>query len=248
MVFNSCSVFLVLALIGIWCWKLPGRFRSETAAVKAALAAPLIFFILFLAFPFEALTGVADFNYRFLLPAFILILTALLPVLPEIRALRFIAAIFVLAVMIFQYCYTARISRASEKVYALLSQSNLGADFRDITRGPFEPLAPSAVAGSRLLPVHEAFYTFAAYLRLERQWPGPMFKTSFIVGTNNYPALLGNSDSNIAWPGAIAILGLRQQNREIAKSLPAKYSVAADTEYLLILKSGRGQDSVQKDR
>jgi hypothetical protein len=96
--------------------------------------------------------------------------------------------------------------------------------------------------------VHEAFYTFAAYLRLERQWPSPMFSTGFVVRNTAHSAVLGNADPQMVWPSSIAILGLQRQNREVAKSLPARYRVASDTEYLLILKADGEQDYAKNER
>ena len=236
--FNAYSVVSVLLLIGIWCWKLPGRLRNESASIKAALITALIFLILFVAAPFETFTGVFDLNYRFLLPAFILILATLVPVLPEVRGSRVAVVFSVLLVVAFQFYYTARTNTATEKTYALLAHSNLGADFRDITHGPFEPRAPESDTGSRfMLPAQEGFYTFAAYIRLEHLWPGPMFTTSFVVRDTDYPPLLGNTNPRFVWPREIVILGLQKQNREIAEVLPARYQVAADTEYLMILKA-----------
>ncbi|MGC9225514.1 MAG: hypothetical protein ACP5E2_16515, partial [Terracidiphilus sp.] len=244
LVFNTCSVLTVLLIIGIWTWKLPGRLRNESPSTKAALITILIFLTLFIIFPLEVFTGVFDLNYRFLLPAFILILATLVPVLPEIRGLRVASALSVLLVVAFQFYYTARTNIATEKVYALMEQSNLSPDFRDITHGPFEPRAPVSETGSRfMLPVQEGFYTFAAYIRMENLWPGPMFATSFIVRDTSYPALLGNADPRFAWPTDIVILGTQKQNREIVKALPGRYRVAADTQYLMILKTNRKPDS-----
>ena len=249
LVFNGCSIVTVFLLIGAWCWKLPVRLRDESASTKAALIAALIFLGLFVAFPFEAFTGVFDLNYRFLLPAFILILATLVPVWPEVRGSRVAVVFSVLLVVAFQFYYTARTNTATEKVYALIAQSNLDPEFRDITQGPFEPRAPVSETGSRfMLPVQEGFYTFAAYIRIEHLWPGPMFTTSFIVRNSNYPALLGNTDPHFAWPMEIVILGLQKQNREIVKALPDQYRVATDTEYVMILKAAQRPDPSRRKR
>jgi hypothetical protein len=52
----------------------------------------------------------------------------------------------------------------------------------------------------------------------------------------------------MVWPISIAILGVQRQNREVAKSLPARYRVVRDTEYLLILKSDGEQDYAKNER
>ena len=237
--FNSCVVALVGALIGLWLWKLPARIRNGNGSVKAVLLTALIFFVIFAVFPFQAFTGVFDFNYRFLLPAFVLVLASLAPVLHPHRA--FSAGITSAAVLVlaFHLWYTARISKELVETYQVMSQANLDPGFRDITWNPFEPLAPIATTGERLLPVHEPLMYFAQYLRLDRDWldRNPrMFTTSFVRSTGSFSPLLGESKWRSPPPCAIVILGLQSQNRDVARLLPNEYRVSVEADYLLILQ------------
>lgn len=246
--FNACAAATAAALIVVWFWKIPARLKEGTGTVKAALAAPLVLLAFFAFCPFEALTGVSDFNYRFLLPAFFLILSTLIPVLPTGRGSLGAAACAALAAVLFGFGYAARVSRVSERVYAQMSQADLSSDFREITANLFEPSAPSYLPRARLLPVHEVFYTFADYVRLEHRWPGPIFDTSFILPVTKYPRLLGNTDPRTEWPGEIVLLGTQPLNRTMVKMLPSRYRVVVDTEYVLILRSGGERDSPEADR
>ncbi len=246
--FNSCSVAVVILLIGLWTWRFPTRLRRENGSVRAVPLTALIFFAIFAVFPFDAFTGVFDFNYRFLLPAFFLVLASLAPVLPSHRTVKVVIASAAALVLVFNFWHTARISRELAETYEALSQANLDPGFRDVTQNEFEPLAPvaapNAMTGKRLLPVHESLMYFADYLRLERDWLGGnprMFTTSFVRSTATYLPLLGEPTWRSVPPCAIVILGIQKQNREVARLLPKEYHVAEETEYLLILKFNRVQ-------
>jgi len=239
-VFNACTVAIVVALIVFWFWKLPARLRAENGPAKAALVAPLIFFFVFVIFPFKAFTGVFDFNYRFLLPAFILVLATLIPVVSFTPPFRTIAACAAALALSFQFYYTCRVSQEMAQIYATISQSNLGPDFRDIAHNEFEPRAPVATSETRILPVHEALAYFADYLRTERQWPDKMFSTSIVRSTATYPAVLDSVAERLPLPGAIVILGLQKQNRTLVHLFPGRYHITVDAQYLLILQADSG--------
>lgn len=245
--FNACAVAAVLALILVWLYWFAARFKRETSTVRAALVAPLVLLLLFALFPFEAMTGVPDFNYRFLLPAFLLVLATLVPELQSGPVSRFAAVAAVSLAVVFHFGYIARVSGLSQQVYAELAQANLNPDFRDVSGNLFEPLAPSTVPRSKLLPVHDALYTFVDYLRLERQWTGPVFTTSFVLPSAGYSPLIGNTDPRTVWPRQIAVIGSRPVNRQIVSMLPDRYRVASEADYVLVLNAAdQPQDAVAR--
>lgn len=237
LIFNACTLLCIFALVAFWFWKMYLHFRSERGTERAVEVAAMSMLLFCAVFPFEALTGVEDFNYRFLLPAFLLIVAAVLPVLTTGVIMRSVTASVVLVVLVFNFGYVARVSRLSAQVYDQMAQSNLNPDFRDITGNLFEPLAPSAVPRSKLLPVHDALYTFADYVRLERQWPGRIINTSFVQQTTTYPSLLQNTDSHTVWPKDIVLIGTKPLNRTVMQRLPSRYRVQSDSDYVLILKT-----------
>jgi hypothetical protein len=236
--FNVCCIALVAVLISVWLWKLPSRMRRESGQVKAVLAAASIYFVVFALFPFKAFTGVFDFNYRFLLPAFCLVLASLVPIFPTRRFHGADVACAALCVVIFYFAYIARVSSRLGEMHGVMTQADLGPGFWDITQNEFEPHAYDygGNTGRRLLPVHDSLMYFADYVRLEHNWPSRMFTTSFLRSARSYPPLLGNSKWPSPAPCTIVIFGNQDQDRQIATQLPKTYFVAKESEYLLILK------------
>ena len=247
LIFNACALLCVFALFAFWFWKMYLHFRSEQGAERAAQVAALAMLLFCAVFPFEALTGVSDFNYRFLLPAFLLIVAAVVPVLATGVIMRSATAAVVLAVLVFHFGYIARVSRLSAQIYAQMSQSHLNADFRDITGNDFEPLALSSVPKSKLLPVHDALFTFADYVRVEHQWPGQIFDTSFVLPTTAYPPLLRNTNPHTVWPRDIVLLGTQPLNRAMMQMLQPRYRVLSDTDYVLVLKASEDAGNASAD-
>jgi hypothetical protein len=255
--FNFSVVTLVLTLVVIWVWSLRDRTRPavvQNACPRAVVAAPLVFFAVFLAAPFSAVTRVYDFNGRFLLPAFILMLASLASSrprrLPEATrwALTLAAATAAMTVLAFQFFYVGRVAHKLQGVYNVLSQAHLSSDFRDVVDNEFEHLdrlAPPAPSGPRFLPVHGTLAYFVQYLRLERPTCVPLFPTttSIIRTSVVYDPLLSESKTMTQFPGSIVILGPQIRNHVIAGLMPDRYETIADSEYVLILQRRAGLQS-----
>ncbi len=250
-VFNLATVAVVLALVVIWVRKLPGRANRvfQNGSARAVLAAPAIFFALFLVVQFEAATGIPDFNYRFLLPAFVLMLASLASNSPRRLsertrwALTLVAAAAVVVVLAFQYFYVGRIAHKLQGVYDVISQAHLGSDFRDLIHNEYERLALPGPSGLRSLPTHNPLVYFPYYLRLEQREPARVPSTSIIRSSPEYPSLLSNTNTLTQLPNALVILGLQTTNRANAALIADWYETITDTEYVLILqrKGGRQQ-------
>lgn len=176
-VFNLATVAVVLALVVIWVRMLPGRANrgSQNGSTRAVLAASPVFFALFLVVEFQAATGIPDFNYRLLLPAFILMLASLAPNSPRRLsertrwALTLVAAAAVVVVLAFQYFYVGRIAHKLQGVYDVISRAHLGSDFRDLIHNEYERLALPGPSRLRSLPTHNPLVYFPYYLRLEQR-------------------------------------------------------------------------------
>lgn len=245
LVFNCSAVMTVVTLAGVWLRNLISGRRwsaSQNGTARAVLAAPPIFFAMFLVVPFSMVTGVDDVNYRLLLPAFVLMLAGLAANSGRRLsgraqwALTVIAAAAVALVLAFQYCYVGRVSRKLQGIYEVISQAHLDTHFRDVAYSAFEPQAPSGISQPRLVPVHDVLPYLTDYWRTECRMPGRIFPTSIIRSTDSYSPLLGNIKKKSELPSAIVILGPQTQNRGVASLMPEQYDKVADTEYALILR------------
>ena len=249
-VFNLSVVAAVVTLSILWLASLRHRWGLGVSAndnPRAVVAAPLVFFIVYLLVPFSVLTRVHDFNGRFLLPAFILILASLASYQPE-RLLAgkrwwptLAAASAIVIVLAFQFLYVGRVAHKLRGVYDVLTQAHLGSDFRDLADTEFENLgrlAPRPSSGPRLLPVHESLAYFVQYLRLKQSAPIPLFPTttSIIKTSVVYHPLLDESKRMTEFPGSVVILGLQARNRVIAGLMADRYDTITDTEGVLIMR------------
>jgi hypothetical protein len=203
--------------------------------------------VAFLVAPFQAVTGIEDFNQRFLLPAFILMLASLASNrprrLPEGTrwALTLVTTAAAIIVLAFQYSYVGRIAHKLQSVYDVISQAHLSPDFRDLGENEFEHLerlAPLGSASPRLLPMHESLGYFAEYFRLDEQTCIPIFsRPTSIIGTSTvYHPLLSDLKQLTEFPSTITIFGLQTRNRKIATLMADQYETITDTEYVLILQ------------
>ena len=207
----------------------------------------MVLFAVFLLVPFSAFTRVHDFNGRFLLPGFILMLASLASNRPRLLrertqwALTLAAGALAMIVLAFQFFYVGGVAHKLQGVYAVLSHAHLSSDFRDVTDSEFEHLerlAPRVPSGPRLLPVHEALAYVVQYLRLEQPTCVPLFPTttSIIRASVAYHPLLSETKAMTQFPNNIVILGLQSRNRVIASLMADQYETTADTEYVLILQ------------
>jgi hypothetical protein len=249
-VFNFSVVMVVVTLVVIWVLSLRGRAQLavvQNASPRAVAAAPLVFFAVFFVAPFSAVTRVYDFNGRFLLPAFIVMLASLASNRPRRLlegtrwALTLAAAAAAITVLAFQFFYVGRVAHELQGVYGVLSQADLSSDFRDVVDNEFEHLdrlVPSGSSSPRLLPVHGTLAYFVQYLRLERPTCVPLFPTttSIIKTSVAYHPLLSESKTMTQSPGSVVILGPQTRNRVIADLMVDQYETIADTEYVLILR------------
>jgi len=220
---------------------------TQNAAARAVLFAPLFFFAVFLLAPFKAAAGTGDLNERFLLPAFVLMLTSLASNRPRQAhestrwAWTLLASGTAIVVLGFQFLYVGHAARELQKIFDVLAQAHLSSDFRDLAENEFEHLGRLAAPGpsaARLLPMHESLGYFAEYLRLDRQNCIPIFSkpTSVIASSEAYHPLLNDAKKMTQFPGSIAIFGLQTRNRAIASLMTDRYETIADTGYVLILR------------
>lgn len=250
-VFNLSVVFVILVLSVTWLQSLPSRMHphlNRNTGPRAAAAAPLAFFLVFLLVPFSALTRVYDFNGRFLLPALILMIGSLGGSNQPQRLseatrwmLTLVVAAAAMTVLAFQFFYVGRVAHKLQDVYGVLSEAHLSSDVRDLADNEFEHLdrlVPSGPPGFRLLPVHGTLAYFVQYLRLVRPTCVPLFPTTTsIVRTSAvYHPLLGEGKTLTSFPDSVVILGPQDRNRMIAALMANQYEMIADTEYVLILR------------
>jgi hypothetical protein len=244
-VFNLSTVAAVLALIVIWLWKAarPANCLLQNGTARTLIIAPLAFFAVFLVAPLAAATGIPDLNYRFLLPAFVVMLAGLASYSPHRRlserkqwALTSVAAIAVITVLTFQWFYVGRIAQKLQGIHDVISQAQLSSDFRDLAYNDYERLAIPRPSGPRLFPAHDPLAYFPYYLRLEQSAPARVFSTSILRSSAEYPPLLSKSKTLTQFPSGIVILGLQSSNRLNAALMGDRYQTIADTEYVLILR------------
>jgi len=247
-VFNLCTLATVILVVVAWLRRLRSRAEGgifQSAMGRAVLGIVTTFFAAFLFAPFDAVTGISDFNYRFLVPVLVLILASLAstsrPRLPEQArwVLTLLAAAAATVVLFFQYVYVGSIAHKLRAVYDVISQAQLGPDFRDLVNTDLEyspGLMPANSSRSRILPVHSTLDYITYYVRTDQRVPSLLFPTSIIRSSLAYPPLLKSDRTLTAKPSAIVIPGRQAANRILAELLHDQYEAAPDTEWVLILR------------
>ena len=244
--FNLCCIFAVIALAAVWLVvvlvRLPAN-RSQDCAPRAVIVSPVAYFAVFLIAPFGAVTGIIDFNYRFLLPGFLLMLAALAAnarqLLSEKAKWMFtaLAASAVTAVLVFQYAYVGSISNQLQSIYTALAQSHPSPDFRVVESSPTDPDMPEPLPPhGGFLPARRPLVYLPEYLRTEYDVPGPVLTTSIIDSSFHQDNFQDSLKSGVNLPGTLVIPGLRANNHKIAATTLTYYDIVSDTPYLLVLE------------